>query len=866
MFNNRSVAITILLGLFLLSIGDVFGQPPVITPKSNIVLKLDGTGNYTVVLSDVATVTGAGASSASITLSPLKFNCNSIGPQTITVKAVTQPSGPLYPSAVSFFYPYGIVIDADNNIFFTDAGNERIRKISADGIVTTVAGTGNFGWVDGPGNVAKFWSPTALAIDVAGNLYVSDSQNNRIRKVAPDGTVSTIAGNGSAGAVNGIGTSASFNSPYGIAIDKSGNIYVAEYGNNDVRKITPLGMVSTLAGNVISGDKNGPGLSARFLAPYGITVDNQGNIYVSDAGNNKIKKITPDGFVSTVAGNGVAASVDGPAVSAEFRLPDGLLVDPEGNIIVTDLNGSIRKISTSGIVSTLAGPGQYYTNTDGPANQASFSVPIALAYDTFGNLFVTDINNIRKITPSGIVSTYAGSGDLSFKDGDIGVFGSSTVSAQIPVTVISDPIFDPIPDITLIADANCQAKLPDYTITAKVSPCSNMLKITQTPVAGTFVDNASPQVIKLTAEDGFGGIGSVWFNVKVVSKPVITAKQGPIVLQLDASGKYVAKLADVADVSACEAPQIQLNPVVFDCSSIGQQMITVTAGDGQPNSTTTLEIPVTIKAPLAISVPSVKIDPDFYGSCDGTSLTYTAIAQGAGNNPTYQWKVNGLDAGENTFTFTSSTLKTGDEITCTITTSAACSVATATSNVASLTADPTVTNAVTIKSSAINNIASPNKQVTFTATAAYSKDVAYQWQVNNINTGNDSPVFITDNLVNGDVVTCLVSTFGKCIATPYVTSNAITMIVATPIVIVNTFTPNNDGVNDTWDIPSLAAYPACLVKVFNRYGAIVYSSVGYTKAWDGTYNGKQVPVGVYYYIIDFKDDKSKISGSVTVLR
>jgi len=852
MFNNRCVTITILLGLFLLSIGVVFGQPPIITPKSNIVLKLDGSGNYTVVLSDVATVTSAVTANPYVTLSPTSFDCSKLGHQTVTVTANNTHTA-------SFNLPYGITIDPSGNLYVTQ-NDGAIRKISNSGIVSTIVQKGQS---------VTLLSSEGIVVAPNGDLYTVGAA--AVSKITPAGVVSIFSGQPFSTDYTGVeGYYAGYSLPTGLAIDQSGTIYVSDAGTQRIRKIAPDGYVTNFVGGAAIGFADGQGISALFSRPYGLATDKQGNIYVADIDNQRIRKITPGGKVTTLAGNGSTGSLDGPGATATFNNPVALTVDAAGNVYVIDAsNQKVRKITPAGFVTTLAGNGTIGSQ-DGSGLQASFHYPSGITIDATGNLYVTDSGNnkIRKILPDGTVSTYAGTGELSDEDGTIilPANGNSESTLQVPVTVITTPTFNPMPDVTLQADANCQAKLPDYTITAKVSPCSNMLKIAQTPVAGTFVDNASPQVIKLTAEDGFGGIGSVLFNVKVVSKPVITAKQGPIVLQLDASGKYVAKIADVADVSACETPQIQLSPAVFDCSSIGQQMITVTAGDGQPNSTTTLEIPVIIKSPAESSVPSVKIDPDFYDSCDGTSLIYTATAKDAGINPTYQWKVNGQDAGENTFTFTSSTLKTGDKITCIITSSAACSIATATSNVASLTADPTVTNAVTIQSSAINNIASPNKPVTFTATVAYSNDIAYQWQVNNVNTGSNSPVFITNNLANGDVVTCSVSTFGKCIATLYVTSNTITMIVATPTVIVNTFTPNNDGVNDAWDIPSLAAYANCSVKVFNRYGTTVYDSIGYAKPWDGTYNGKQVPVGVYYYIIDLKDGKSKMSGSVTVLR
>lgn len=274
-------------------------------------------------------------------------------------------------------------------------------------------------------------------------------------------------------------------------------------------------------------------------------------------------------------------------------------------------------------------------------------------------------------------------------------------------------------------------------------------------------------------------------------------------------------------------------------------------------------INVTPPSPL---VPSVAISPDAYDECTGVSLTFKAVATAAGNNPAYQWKVNGQNAGINAGIFNSSSFKTGDKISCTITSSALCSLATATSNEATVVINPLIYNSVTIRSSAVNNVSSPNQRVIFTAQASYTANITYQWQVNNINAGTNSPAFAADNLVNGDVITCLVTTAGRCIATQVVTSNALVMIIYVPIVVVNTFTPNGDGINDAWEIPMLHTYPNCQVSVFSRYGTVVYNSIGYSKAWDGTYKRKQLPTGTYYYIIDLKNGRDKVSGSVTVLR
>lgn len=258
-------------------------------------------------------------------------------------------------SLSSFNKPFSVAADASGNIFVADAGNNVIRKIAADGTVSTFAGTGVAGADDGT-TQATFNSPLGVAADRAGNVYVADYGNDLIRKITADGTVSTIAGKqGVFGMVDGQDTTARFNLPESVAVDATGNIYVADNGNNAIRKITPTGLVSTLAGNGTAGKSEGSGKTASFNSPFGIAVDGGGNVYVADAGNNKIRKIIPDGTVSTFAGSGIKGAGNGTGANASFNTPAGLAVDALGNIYVSDENNNlIRKITPDGIVTVIA--------------------------------------------------------------------------------------------------------------------------------------------------------------------------------------------------------------------------------------------------------------------------------------------------------------------------------------------------------------------------------------------------------------------------------------------------------------------------------------------------------------------------------
>ncbi|MEN3363293.1 MAG: hypothetical protein V7606_567 [Burkholderiales bacterium] len=262
---------------------------------------------------------------------------------------------------------------------------------------------------------ARFNVPRGLAIDADGNTYVVDSGNSTIRKITPAGTVTTIAGTpGATGSSDGAGAAARFNSPSNIAVDAARNLYVADTGNHTVRKITPAGVVTTLAGTVATrGDADGVGASAQFNQPWGIAADAAGNVYVADTGNSLVRKITPAGAVSTLAGTrGQRGTTDGDRASATLLGPRGLAIDGAGNLFITDWYGPpapafaetstfVRKITQSGAVSTIAG-----TMGNGPV-LPTFRDTWTIATDGAGNTYVTAQNSIRKVTAAGAVTTVA---------------------------------------------------------------------------------------------------------------------------------------------------------------------------------------------------------------------------------------------------------------------------------------------------------------------------------------------------------------------------------------------------------------------------------------------------------------------------
>jgi len=306
--------------------------------------------------------------------------------------------------------PTGIVVDRVGNIYFSDWHNNRIRKITPSGIISTFAGTGEAGYSGdgGPATAASFSNELwALAADTSGNILVGDRANNVIRKISTTGIVSTIAGTGSGGfsGDGGMATSATLDQPCGVALDNYGNIYITDQDNCRIRKVTASGVISTIAGNGsvgYSGD-GGPATAAALRHPTNVCINNIGEVFVSDQANNCIRKISTSGIITTVAGTGTAGYYGdgGPATAAELTSPSCVLLDSAGNLFIADAsNFVIRKMDTSGTISSIAGNGySSYYGDGGPATAAGFT-EWGIVFDLAGNIIIADVNNnrIRKIS------------------------------------------------------------------------------------------------------------------------------------------------------------------------------------------------------------------------------------------------------------------------------------------------------------------------------------------------------------------------------------------------------------------------------------------------------------------------------------
>ncbi len=417
--------------------------------------------------------------------------------------------------------PYGVAVDKKGNLYIADNGNHAIRIVTMDGNINTFAGnqTFNFGYSgDGsPANQGQLDFPTDVAVDTNGNVYIADYGNFVIRQVTTDGNIHTYAGNDTNGySGDGAGaTSASLYQPFGIAVDSSGNLYISEYGDSRIRKVASGsngagGNISTIAGNgnFGFGGDGAAATSAQMNIPRGLAVDSSGNIYVADWGNNRVRKIASSN-ISTVAGNGVLSysGDDGPATQAQFNVPSAVAVDSSGNVYVADTaNNVVRQVASTGVISTFAGTGSLgFSGDGGAANKAQLNAPQGVAVDASGNVYIADTGNlrVRVVGAGGNISTFAGSGSPGYA-GDNGPAASATFYQ---------------PD-AVATDKSGNVYIADYSVgvVRKVSGSGTI-----TTVAGN-------------GGTGYGGDGG----------PATAAQlNGPSAIAVDPSGNlYIAQLID----------------------------------------------------------------------------------------------------------------------------------------------------------------------------------------------------------------------------------------------------------------------------------------------------------------------------------
>jgi uncharacterized protein (TIGR03437 family) len=464
--------------------------------------------------------------------------------------------GPATAASISLMpYPgipstVGLVVDSSGALYFSDSWNNRVRRVAPDGTITTVAGSGSrsFSGDGGLATAAGLPGPTGLARDAAGNLYVSDGAD-RIRKVSPSGIITTIAGSGTGGSSGdgGPATSAGLSDPQGLAVDSSGRVYVADWGNWRIRRISADGIITTIAGGGIAG--SGPATAVLLVFPLGVSVDASLNVYIADSGNNRICKVSPSGTLVTIANvsqTGGFAGDGWPAPAARLNEPAGVLADNAGNILIADTeNWRIRKITPDGNIATIAGNGDYHFFGDGgPPSAAELNKPSAVAFDGSGNLYFADAGNyrIRRIDTRGTITTVAGTGVVDYVvTGDGGPATAANIS---PVGGIA-------------ADRLGNVYFAQLSVIRRVSP------------GGTI------KTVAGTGEPGSGGDGG----------PAILAQlDDPRGVAVDTAGSLY-----IADYSSNLIRKVDTSGIIRTVAGGGASL-----GDGGPATSAKLDRPVAV--------------------------------------------------------------------------------------------------------------------------------------------------------------------------------------------------------------------------------------------------------------------------------
>ena len=464
-----------------------------------------------------------------------------------------------------FNQPASVAVDSGGNVYVADYFNHTIRKISPAGAVSTLAGlAGIEGYADGAGSAARFSYPNGVAVDNASNVYVADLYNHAIRKITPGGVVSTLAGlAGSHGNANGLGSVARFYFPSGVAVDIAGNVYVTDFYNHTIRKITSDGAVSTFAGLAGShGNADGIGSVARFYFPNAVAVDNANNVYVADTENQTIRKITSDGTVSTLAGFPESGgTADGTGNAARFLYPTGVAADNGGNVYVADNNNdTIRKVTLAGVVSTLAGLSGNIGSVDGNGNTVRFNRPSGLALDGAGNIFIADAQNhtirtTRQVGKANQIITFALLPDKLASDQPFALTASASSGLAVAFSIVSGPATVSNNVVTLTGGG---------TVTVRASQLGNTNFNAAPDVDRSFTVTKLPQFITFGAlsRQVFGDAPFALSATASSGLPVeFTALSGPAIVSgnvvtLNGAGLVVLRASQSGNATYSSAPNV----------------------------------------------------------------------------------------------------------------------------------------------------------------------------------------------------------------------------------------------------------------------------------------------------------------------
>jgi gliding motility-associated-like protein len=680
---------------------------------------------------------------------------------------------------------FNVVADNSGDIFFTDQWNRLIWKVNSAGIATVYAGTGVNGNAGDGGlaTAAELYTPVWLSIDNGGNLYVTDMYGG-VRKINAAGIISTVISNlqvfDAAGPGTGDGgplSAATFVGIEAFVPDNVGNLYISDQGANVIRKVNSAGIISTIAGNGTlgySGD-GGPATAAQLDRPYGVAFYG-GNMYIPDDANHCIRKVDASGIITTVAGTGNLGNSGngGPATSAEFWSCWQVQFDASGNMFIADAdNNTVRKVDNTGTITDYAGisgdVGAGFSGDGGPAVDAKMYYVGGIALDNAGNLYIVDEGNyiIRKVvnclfaplsqTPAD--NTICAGGNTAFTLTATGATGYQwQASTGAGFTDLSnDAVYGGTTTSSLsITAATVTMNTTQYRCNI-VNSCGTFATVPATLAVNT---PAAPTVAVATTTNAICAGSTTTFTASATNGGTAPVYQW----QLNGTAvgtntpSYTNSGLNNGDVLTC----------VLTSNSTCTTTPTVTS------NAVTMTVNPAVTPTISVTGPGGVI-------CNGSTATFTAVATNGGTSPVYEWQIDGADAGTNSATFIDPDPENADVITCVLVSNAACATTPSATNGVFLIVNQMVTPTLTIAGPNGGGICA-GIPVTFTASATNSGPTpAYQWLVNGVSSGSNSPSYSTAGLNNGDVVSCVLTANGVCATTPTAVSNTVTMTISSPV-------------------------------------------------------------------------------------
>ncbi len=719
----------------------------------------------------------------------------------------------------------GVALDKRGNLYYADRSRDMVLKVSASGITSLFAGTGGPGFnADGiPATNSMLNRPTGLCVDKEGNVYIADNNNYRIRKVDTFGIMTTIAGNGIVGYAGdgGLAVNANLNSPYDVHADTTGNIYIADRLNNVIRKINTAGIISTVAGSFspgFSGD-GGSATSATLSGPTGITTDLSGNLYIADNLNNRIRKVNTSGMISTFAGTNFSSLIGskgdgGPAISALLNYPSGIAIDSLQDLYIADRgNYTVRKINSSGIITTVAGNNTYgYSGDNGPATSAKLQNPVSVARDKKGNLFIADNIRIRKVNTSGIITTYAGSGIMGYS----GDGGPATTAAMNELLAVATDKYGNV----YVADKNRIRKIDTNRIITTIAGTGTAgyfgdggaatSAMINNPIA-LLTDNSDNIYIadrnnnRVRKINTSGTITTIAGNGTSTysgdgGSAIFAGIQTPTALTMDKSGniyvfyKYHVRKINTGGIITTVAGDVN-GVAMDDVEALDAMTFTSTSYPSGVAVDTTGNILIADETCRIRKVHNARITISTLNDtvCSGTgTFTYTATVTAAPiYTPHYHWTKNYVPVGTNSATYSSIGINNGDVIRCYITNGPSGLI---------------LANAEPIQMRIISS-AAPTITINSSAGTNFCLGTTTTLNINSTSNGGTAPVFdwykngayvssgtsYTYTPAHSDTVYCKITSSIYCLTIGTGISNKVGFTVNTPVVPTVSFTNTPSG-------------------------------------------------------------------------